>query len=781
MALTAAEVFRDNVTAGVPSSGIHEPKKSEIRTLLSDYERTLDAALEGASLVFVSKAALDARLDHAASTSAWVIGDASVANNGIYAKVGASGTGSWLRVADLPYSFIVAEDVGAGTPNAIVATTDVPVSGSALIILNLFETNTASPVTVSFNGGSPLTVKTASGSDPVAGGLTGRLLGTISESSFVLASDQASAAIQAAAEAAVDDAQGWAEGTLPGGAGTKSSREWSEVSEDWALIAQSAVTFNRVSVRGTINAGVGPYDVGVPIGSANNIDIKVGGVIFDHNLYTVDGTMFTFLTDPGAGQPWEGVVQTEVRELGAPSDGTVSVDSFSTSVNEYLDGRYSQIISAEMFGAVFDGAPEDQAKIKEAAMAAVAAGLPFVVPNRGLTWNEGLVLRVPEDFATVQAAHDATLNWIFPAYPPRLADTTQNHIFPVALTISVAAGDHVHDGKNITWNHPHGQLIMLKGRDKKLLSLASQQAITFVSGTHPARLRFNDWPDVDPQVGSVLHMLVLTGSGAYQNFEGAWRISAVNAANKDITFAAYARTDTTALVATIGGGLFYHIPTILRFVNQPDSGADVGCIDVHTTLRMSDIAIIGSPSNAASSNGLIAREGAKILLDQHCSAIEHRRSGLWLLNDAYAQIGYAAFCGNDSGINNLQSIVDGTRVSVQGNFAFNYIGGIGSSGSIVQSAFGGAGQAGILVNNNASLICSGHSRRSDFGIDVKPGGFANINDLQCRANVTTDVRRRGGGRIMLTANDSGTFVPALATGDSFGGFTALSSTLDAVS
>jgi hypothetical protein len=338
MALTAAEVFRDNVTAGVPSSGIHEPKKSEIRTLLSDYERTLDAALEGAALVFVSKAALDARLDHPANTSAWVVGDAAVANNGIYAKVGASGTGSWLRVADLPYSFIIAEDGGAGTPNAIVATTDVPVSGSALVILNLFETNTGSPVTVSFNGGSPLTIKTASGADPVAGGLTGRLLGTISGSSFVLASDQASAAIQAGAEAAVDDAQAWAEGSLPGGAGTKSSREWSEVSEDWALIAQGAVTYNRVSVRGTINGGVGPYDVGVPIGSPNNIDIKVGGVIFDHNLYTVAGTTFTFLADPGGGQPWEAVVQSEVRQLGAVSDGTVGYDELTPEVRNSLGG-----------------------------------------------------------------------------------------------------------------------------------------------------------------------------------------------------------------------------------------------------------------------------------------------------------------------------------------------------------------------------------------------------------------------------------------------------------
>jgi hypothetical protein len=52
--------------------------------------------------------------------------------------------------------------------------------------------------------------------------------------------------------------------------------------------------------------------------------------------------------------------------------------------------------------------------------------------------------------------------------------------------------------------------------------------------------------------------------------------------------------------------------------------------------------------------------------------------------------------------------------------------------------------------------------------------------MNVRANVTYDVRRRGGGRIMLTSNDAGTFDPAIDTGDSYGGFTALSATLLAV-
>jgi hypothetical protein len=141
---------------------------------------------------------------------AWVIGDATAANNGVYGKVGAPGTGSWTRRADLPYSFIVATDAGAGTPNAIQATTSIPVSASALVILNIFEANGPGATTVQFNGvGTVYTIKTNSGNDPASGGLVAgmRVLGVISGSTFRLVSDQASAAVVADAEAAAAAAQ----------------------------------------------------------------------------------------------------------------------------------------------------------------------------------------------------------------------------------------------------------------------------------------------------------------------------------------------------------------------------------------------------------------------------------------------------------------------------------------------------------------------------------------------------------------------------------------------
>ncbi|MGO4619956.1 hypothetical protein AB4Z34_33465 [Ensifer sp. 2YAB10] len=216
---TAATVYRDYETDGIPSSGAHKVRKPEIRQLLAGYEGVINAFLSNGGLIFASKASLDASLNYAANTMAWVLGDATVANNGIYRKIGGSGTGSWTRVADLPFSFIIASDVGAGTVNAIQATTSIPVSGSALVWMNVFEANTASPVTVSFNGGSALTIKTNTGNNVAAGGLVAGMivLGIVSGSTFRLVSDQASAAIVAAAEAAqaaAEAAQAAAEATV---------------------------------------------------------------------------------------------------------------------------------------------------------------------------------------------------------------------------------------------------------------------------------------------------------------------------------------------------------------------------------------------------------------------------------------------------------------------------------------------------------------------------------------------------------------------------------------
>lgn len=196
----AATVYADG-----PSSDPFEPSKPDIRALLTQYENAIGAYSAGAgSIAKDTRANLYADLTHAADVTAWVYADTNVAYNGIYRKSGASGTGSWTLILPLPYSFIIAVDVGAGTPNAIQATSSIPVSSSALVWVTLADTNTGSPVTIQFNADPILTIKTNSGNNPASGGLTAgmTIIGIKSGSTFRLLNDQVSAAIVAAAEAA---------------------------------------------------------------------------------------------------------------------------------------------------------------------------------------------------------------------------------------------------------------------------------------------------------------------------------------------------------------------------------------------------------------------------------------------------------------------------------------------------------------------------------------------------------------------------------------------------
>ncbi|TPK14175.1 hypothetical protein [Mesorhizobium sp. B2-5-11] len=196
----------NTIMADGPSSNPSQPVKALLRAWGTWVEGIITAFLSNGGLIYDTKAHMDADLAHGANSSAWVVSDATVANNGIYRKLGASGAGSWTRVADLPYSFIAATDAGAGTANAIVATTSIPLpsaNGAALISLNIFENNTG-PATVSFNGGAALTIKTNAGNDVQANYLVAGMIvaGYVSGSTFRLISEIGTAADRAAAEAA---------------------------------------------------------------------------------------------------------------------------------------------------------------------------------------------------------------------------------------------------------------------------------------------------------------------------------------------------------------------------------------------------------------------------------------------------------------------------------------------------------------------------------------------------------------------------------------------------
>jgi hypothetical protein len=312
MPLTARQVFRDYNVDGVASSGKRKPKKSEIRTWGTGLESFLGAIGSNVGTVKLTRALLNADLAHPADTMAWVVQDTTIANNGVYQKVGASGTGSWLRVSDLPFSFIDALDEGAGTPNAIVATTEMPVSESALIVFTVLEENTGSPVTVSFNGSSPLTMKTNSGNDVAPGGMLAgmQVFGRIIGATFRLVSDQANAAIVAAAEAAAaaaigyrdqaegyrDQAQAYAEtaleATLARGYlfGGEISNNVSDLTNDLDIAAGVAVTDDAAPGMMVWNAVTRQIDVAYGTGNGGRFDSAVADGTW-HIFACTNGTL----------------------------------------------------------------------------------------------------------------------------------------------------------------------------------------------------------------------------------------------------------------------------------------------------------------------------------------------------------------------------------------------------------------------------------------------------------------------------------------------------------
>lgn len=180
---TADVIFADG-----PTSNPVQPQKSLIRKYFRQFENAVGAGLSNGGLIYDTKASLNGDLAHGANSSAWVIGDSTAANNGIYRKSGASGSGSWIRIADLPYSVIRATNAGAGTADAIQAATDIPIpaaDGAALISLPIVATNTSSAPTVQFNGGTVLTITDSEGNVYGAGSIgAGTYAGYVVGSTF---------------------------------------------------------------------------------------------------------------------------------------------------------------------------------------------------------------------------------------------------------------------------------------------------------------------------------------------------------------------------------------------------------------------------------------------------------------------------------------------------------------------------------------------------------------------------------------------------------------------
>jgi hypothetical protein len=170
----------------------------------AEMQRQLEAAQAGA-IVKDNYAALTALSSVPyAGIMAWVM---SGAQSGIYENTGTANAPAWTRRGDIPQFLINGLNTGEGTANAIKIDTDLPVptdEGRAMIVVPILADNTASPVSVSINDGAALTIVSNSGNNIEIGGLKAGMYvaGFIVSGQFRLLSDQATAALVSAAEAA---------------------------------------------------------------------------------------------------------------------------------------------------------------------------------------------------------------------------------------------------------------------------------------------------------------------------------------------------------------------------------------------------------------------------------------------------------------------------------------------------------------------------------------------------------------------------------------------------
>lgn len=313
MALTAAEVFRDYATDGVPASGVHEPKKSEIRAWGGNIDLMLNAGGLGNAVWKASRTLLTDDLAHAADTIAVVYDDSASANNGLYVKIGASGSGSWSQITTfLPgYQFVTATDDGGSTVNAYSMDTNPRLpfgDGVALVEFVVPATNTSATVTVSFDGDAPLTIKTASGNPPTIGGLIEGMpvSGVKIGSNFFMRSDQASGAIQAAAEAAAAIATAAAE---------EASNYADFAKDNWVLALSTVGTSTPTT----------DFPLSINPGSKNNMFVSVGGILQNTASYDLidDGGPVLRLAEPLPEFSSLEVRTGSAATMDVPGDGTV--------------------------------------------------------------------------------------------------------------------------------------------------------------------------------------------------------------------------------------------------------------------------------------------------------------------------------------------------------------------------------------------------------------------------------------------------------------------------
>lgn len=367
-------VFRDFVTDGVPASGKHDPKKAEIRSMLAERDAVIEAGLSASEFAYLTRAELFADLAHEENAQAWVVADSTTAYNGVYRKSGASGAGSWSRIADLPYSFIRAANAGTGTANAVQATSTLPVPTGAyvaLVSVNFAAANTGA-MTLSINGETARDLVTNTG-DPVPSGyVTAGMAGlvTIDENGDYRFFNYGNAeAVQAAAEAALADllarylgalADDAAATAAAGGSPVEGQLYWNTTSSLLKIYDGGWVSATQSSSSLTVFIGAGDgaetdFTLAATAQFANTLLVIDGRLI--RSGYTLEDGALSLSEAPATGVPVEAYT-FDIVPLGATSAGLVSV----ADAGGYFAGDDVEEALQELGAAIITGSSATSAK-----------------------------------------------------------------------------------------------------------------------------------------------------------------------------------------------------------------------------------------------------------------------------------------------------------------------------------------------------------------------------------------------------------------------------------
>lgn len=131
-------------------------------------------------------------------------------------------------------------------------------------------------------------------------------------------------------------AQKWAEGTVPGGAGTKSAKEWADAALAGGIFNIPAVAIVGDGVRTRFPLGLVPA-------SKNNVFLTATGLVQHVGEYSVDGTDLVFAIAPPIGYGGEARILAITRAIPYAGDGTITPASFSEEATRFIGGTRGNI------------------------------------------------------------------------------------------------------------------------------------------------------------------------------------------------------------------------------------------------------------------------------------------------------------------------------------------------------------------------------------------------------------------------------------------------------